>query len=63
MGRHPMATMAVSLEPFYRAIAETHGAFAEGDDADGIFIVVSGIFQVYARSIGDRAMLADIILR
>jgi CRP-like cAMP-binding protein len=32
-------------------------SFAEGDDAGGIFIVVGGIFQVYAQSIEDSLVI------
>lgn len=56
-----------------RGLLLTHGrlrrfsrgqwAFAEGDDTGGIFIVVSGIFQVYAQSIGDREVLLNQLTR
>jgi len=46
-----------------RHFSKGQWAFGEGDDAGGIFTVVTGMFQVYAQSLGDREVLLNQLTR
>ncbi len=42
-----------------RRFSRGQWAFAEGDDSNGLLIVVNGLFQVYSQTLGDREVLLN----